>query len=323
MSEAMENFLSDTRKLWEDLDKKSEEPEKEPAAEEPVPAEEAQPAPETQVEIPPPEKPKDEESGFIQDWSKATPEQYQKRISYLYAKDKEHSRQWAEAREILRKQREEVEKLREETARARLQHTESELDRLQLQAVELLNPNSPSYNPQEGAKVLRELTNRDVELKNAKEEEKKRSEAFKVDQEAAVKDQNIAETKAVLDAWAQSRPYAQPGHQMYPQVVAWIKNAYDKAPPEVTVQQIVDRASEIFDARARPQEQRAEKPNAPGVGGEKLTVSQVIGTPSSRPSAGNPADKLSAAQRQVAEKLFLGGAAKTKAEAYKLYSEGL
>lgn len=321
MSEAMQTFISETKQLWEEMDKKSETPPEAPAAPETKPVEALEPpvAPPIAEPATPVEK-KDEESGFIQDWSKATPEQYQKRIAYLYARDKEHSRQWAEAKEVLRKQREEVERLREETAKARLQHSETELDRMQLQAVDLLNPNSPNYNPQEGAKVLRELTNRDVELRKAQDEEKKRAEEFKKGQEVETRDQNIVETKTILDAWAQSRPYAQPGHPMYPQVVAWIKNAYDRAPPEVTVQQIVEKAGEIFDARAVP---RAEKPDAPGVKGERLTVSQVLGTPNSKPATHSPADSLSPQQRMVAEKLFLGGAAKTKAEAYKLYSEGL
>ena len=315
----LKTFLDDTRKLFEEMDKKAEKPAETPVVEPEKPAEpEVKAEPETPPETP--EKPEKEQTGFIKDWKTATPEDFQKRISYLYAKDKENARQWAEARELLKKQREELETVRKETAQAKLAQSEAQLDDLQLKVVQLLDRNNPDYNPAEGARLLRELTNRDLEIKTEREAEKKRQEAFQAEIKTDETQRNIVETKTVLDSWAAEKAYAQPGHPLYPKVVEWIKTAYEKAPPEITVQQIVQRASQIFDAQAV---QTAEKSLAPGADGQKLTVSAVLGTQGTR-TGQSPSDRLSPRQRQIAEKLFLDESAGiTRAKAYEMYEKGM
>jgi hypothetical protein len=322
-------FLDDTRKLFDEMDKKAEKPpetpvEPEKPAETPelpsTPSQEGVAKPMAEPSAPAMATPEKEQTGFIKDWKTATPEDFQKRISYLYAKDKENARQWAEARELLKKQREELETVRKETAQAKLAQSEAQLDDLQLKVVQLLDRNNPDYNPAEGARLLRELTNRDLEIKTEREAEKKRQEAFQAEIKTDETQRNIVETKTVLDSWAAEKAYAQPGHPLYPKVVEWIKTAYEKAPPEITVQQIVQRASQIFDAQAV---QTAEKSLAPGADGQKLTVSAVLGTQGTR-TGQSPSDRLSPRQRQIAEKLFLDESAGiTRAKAYEMYEKGM
>lgn len=311
-SPAQQAFLDETRQLFEKLDAKPE-PEK-------VETEKTKAEPEA--------KPK-EETGFIKDFSKATPEDFKKRIDYLYAQKKDHERQWAEAREYMQKTRLEMEELRKQSAKEQIARTESELDAIQIRVVDLLDRNSPNYNPQEGARLLRELTNRDVEARNLKEQEKEREKTFQESLKAEETQRTTLEAKAVLDEWASTRDYAQPGHPMYPQVVTWLKTAYEKAPKEVTVEQIVRRCEQIFDAHVKTQEKPPEKPaqepsRAAGANGEKLTVSAVIG---SKPAPSKPVavgDKLSAQQRMVAERLFYSPEKGiTKAKAYEMYAQGL
>lgn len=314
----LKTFLDDTRKLFEQMDKKAETPIAPEKPPEPTPAPEVKAEPE-----PPPEAPKEpqekEQTGFIKDWTKATPEDFQKRISYLYAKDKENARQWAEAKELLKKQREELEAVRKETAQAKLAQSEAQLDDLQLKVVQLLDRNNPDYNPSEGARLLRELTNRDLEIKTEREAEKKRQEAFQAEVKTETTDKNIVETKTVIDSWAETKDYAKPGHPLYPKVVTWLKQAYERAPPEVTVQEIVQKAAEIFD----PLVKQPEKSLAPGADGQKLTVSTVLGTQGARPNQ-TPSERLSPRQRQIAEKLFWDEASGvTKQKAYELYEKGM
>lgn len=318
----MKGFIDETRKLWEEMEKAVAEPPVEAKVAPEPPVEPLEPAIAKPVGEPvavPETVP--EQSGFIKDLTKATPEDFQKRIAYLYAKDKENARQWADARELLRKQREEVESLRSETAKTKIQQTEADLDRIQLQVVDLLDRNSPNYNPAEGARMLRDLTTRDVEAKASREAETKRQEAVKEEIKSAETQRNAAESKIILDTWAESRDYANPGHPMYPTVVEWIKTAYEKAPPEITVQQIVARASQVFDEAAK---KPAEKSLAAGANGEKLTVSAVLGTQIGARTTSSAVEQLSPRQRQVAEKLFYnpeGGI--TKAKAHQMYADGM
>lgn len=307
-SPAQKAFLDETRALFEKMDGKEEPPQ------------------EAKVETPepPPEKPK-EDTGFIKDFENATPEDFKKRISFLYAQKKENERQWAEAREYMRKTREEMEELRKQAAREHITRTQADLDSLQMRVVELLDRNNPAYNPQEGARLLRELTNREVEAGKFKEQEEKREKEFKENLAKEEIDRNTVEAKAILDEWAATRAYAQPGHPLYGQVVTWLKNAYEKAPKEVTVDQIVKRAEQIFDAY----EKKAEKPKEPpsqaaGANGEKLTVSAVLGTRPSPQKATGASDKLTAQQRAIAEKLFYSPErGVTKAKAHEMYAQGL
>jgi len=315
-SEAMDGFIRETSELWEKM-KQGVEAEKKP---EPPPAKIAEPS-----------TPK-EDTHFIPDLDKATPEQIKARLDYLYGKTKEQDRQWAEAQTFLRKQREETEKLRAEAAKRDIARSESELDALQLEVVNLLTPGSPNYNPALGAQKLRELSGRDVQIKEDKDEEKRRAEEFTKSLESDENQQNATQTVEILNDFAGRHAYAQEGHPLYPHVVSWLQRAYHEAPPDVTVAQIVERAEKIFDdyvRRSAPppayqggngQDRGAPASRAPGAGGERLTVSQVIGTPQrGAQTPSSPADRLSSREQEVAVKLFPN---ESRERAYALYAEG-
>lgn len=321
----MSAFIKETGELWEQMSKpeKSEEkPEEKPA--------EAKP-PEAPPRIQEAATPK-EDTHFIPDLDKATPEQIKARLDYLYGKDKENQRQWAEAKDFLRKQKEETERLRATIAKGDLARSEAELDQMQLQVVDLLDRNSPNYNPGEGARMLRDLTHRDIEIKKAKEDEGKRGEEFKADVEKEATQATVSETAQIITDWSQTRAYAQEGHPLYPHVVEWMRRAYQEAPENVTVRQIVQRAEKVFDdyvakggATRQPGNgaDRGEKPPS-RVPGERMTVSQVIGTQQrSQQAPAQAGEKLSAKEREVALKLFYnpeGGV--TREKAYSMYAEG-
>lgn len=318
LPEPMTAFIKETGELWDKMSK--------PPEEKPVEAEK------------PPEEPKPrivesatpkEDTHFIPDLDKATPEQIKARLDYLYGKDKQNERQWAEARDFIKKQKEETEKLRAELAKKDIARGEAELDAMQLQVVDLLDRNSPNYNPGEGARLLRELTNRDVEIKKAKEDEIKRGEEFKTSLEQETSQKNLADTAKVITDWSTTRDYAQEGHPLYPHVVEWLRRAYHEAPEHVTVQQIVNRAQQVFDDYVKKGANTTKQPENGGDRGatkppERMTVSQVIGTP----QRGNQApvqvgEKLSAKEREVAVKLFYNPeAGVTREKAYAMYAEG-
>ena len=316
LSDGMSAFIKETAAL------EKPEPEK-PKVEEP-------PKPEVKEEIkePPKLEPKKDDSGFIADLKNATPEEYQKRISYLYAKQKDNERLWAEARTFQKKQSEEVEKLRSEQAKERLAKTEAELDADQLKVINLLDRNSPDYNAVDGAKLLRELTRKDALLKQEREAEEKMVTEAKTAIETDDKAKAIEASKKVIDEWADTKDYAKPGHPLYSHVQGWLKKAYETAPEHITTADIVKKAGEVFDdyvaKQAKPEPKPEPKPTAPGVG-EKLTVSQVIGTGQVKPGQGADAvSKLTQQQKHVAERLFWEPEkGVTKEKAYQLYADGL
>ncbi len=330
-SPEMSAFIKETADLFEQMkkppEKKADEEKKE--GEEPK----ADPAP--RIAEPATPKAKDEDTGFIKDLSKATPEELKKRIDYLYGKDKHNERLWKDAQGFMQKQAEETERLRAELAKREIVRSEAELDAMQLQVVDLLDRNSPNYNPTEGARLLRELTNRDIQIKEAKEAEKTRVEEFKSAQEKEAADRQLADTAAIISDWSQTRSYAQEGHPLYPHLVQWLRRAYHEAPEHVTVQQIVQRAEQVFDeyvkkgggttadgGNGRDTGQKTV-PRAPGVG-ERVTVSQVLGTQQRGQQAPvNAGEKLSAREREVAVKLFYNPEAGISREkAYSMYAEG-
>jgi len=316
----MSAFIKETADLFEQMKKP------------PAKAEEAKPETPETPEAPPRiqesavPKEKDEDTGFIPDLAKATPEELKKRIDYLYGKDKHNERLWKEAQDFIKNQKEETERLRAELAQRELARSEAELNAMQLQVVDLLDRNSPNYNPSEGARLLRELTTRDVQLKEARDAEIKRGEEFKETLEKQETEKTIQTTAQIITDWSQTREYAQEGHPLYPHVVEWLRRAYHEAPEHVTVAQIVERCQQVFDnyvqKGAAPQQGNGrDKPTErPPGAGERVTVSQVIGTPQRGQRAPTTAgERLSSSERQVAVKLFPNV---PREQAYSMYAEG-
>lgn len=321
-SPQMSAFIKETGELWEQMRKPPEKP-----AEEAKPEGEAKP----KIEEPATPKPK-EDTHFIPDLDKASPEQIKARLDYLYGKDKENQRQWAEAKEILRKEREKNEELRARVAKQTIAMSEAELDAQQLRVVDLLNVNSPNYNPQEGARQLRELTNRDIQVKEEKQAEERRGEEFKTTLEQEQSQATLSETAQIITDWSQTRAYAQEGHPLYPHVVEWLRKAYHEAPANVTVQQIVTKAQQVFDdyvskggaTTAQPANGGDRGAPKPASASPRMTVSQVIGTQQRGSQAPvSVAEKLSAREREIALKLFYNPeSGMTREKAYSMYAEG-
>jgi hypothetical protein len=301
-------FLDEVKELTKEAEPERKEAE-EPKSEEPKTDE-----PKTE----PPQFTKHEDTGFIKDLKNATPEDYQRRISYLYAKVKDNERNWDEAKKYQKNLSEEIEKFRSQHAKDRIARTEAELDADQVKVIDLLDRNSPNYNAAEGAKLLRELTRKDAELRQEREAEDRRVKETKT---KADDDNKTREDAArIINEWAATKEYAKEGHPMYGHVRDWLKKAYETAPAHVTVTDIVHKAGEVFDAHVAKAQQTQPKQDKPGAG---LTVSQVIGTTQTKPAAPSKAN-LTAQQRHIAEKLFLDpdkGISKEKA--YQLYAEGL
>lgn len=302
-SPAQKAFIDETRELFEKMEGKKEPEEVKPAEE------------------PPPKQ----DTGFIPDFSKATPEDFKKRIDWLYAQKKDQERQWAEARTYIQKQEKAIEELRRDREKESITRSEAELDAEQVRVVNLLNPSHPDYNPKDGAQLLRELTNRDQELRDRKKAEAEKAKAFEAEREQKSLEANQAEVKRVVDEWAADRPYTRKEHPMFPQVAAWIQKAYQEAPPHVTVEQIVKRAGEIFDPAYTKQKSTSQPPPlSAGAGGERLTVSSVIGSRPPPSKSVNPGDSLTPQQRAVAEKLFHNPEqGVSRAQAYEKYAKGL
>jgi len=316
ISDGMTSFIKETKELFDKLPenvKPKEEPKEEVKAEPEVKTEEVKPEP-------PKFEPRKDDSHFIPDLDKATPDDLKKRLGYLYAKTKENERLWAEARDFQKRQTDELEKLRATQVKERLAKTEADLDSDQLKVIDLLDRNSPNYNAADGAKLLRDLTRRDAALRQEREAEEKRTQEVKAPTtEPQGRFKDVEASKRVIDTWAETRDYTKPTHPLYGQVQTWLKQAYELAPPDTSTVDIVKRAEEVFDAYVA--KQIKPKTDAPGTG---LTVSQVIGTTQAKPTQADPVSKLTQQQKHVAERLFFDPEKKvTKEMAYRMYAEGI
>jgi hypothetical protein len=284
----MRRFVDETRSLFKELDEK------------------LPPEPKREVEAPRAK----EDADFIPKLKDAPPEALINRIHTLWNQRKEQERMWAASQEFVRKQAEEVATLRAKMQEREDREREQELDNLQTRAATLLNRTHPDYNPDEGAKALRELTAAEQARGQEMQARKEQAAAIQAQQEQAIAQRNVLiQSKSMMDAWADQRgqdgkpvrPYAQPGHPMFEQVKSFVAHAYENAPPHVTVKDILVRAQSIFDKKSR-EAADSSRPDAPS---GKLTVSQVLGSnqgPASQ--APDPGSKLSGDEKRVAFKLL-------------------